>query len=126
LICPAVLPFELQPPEELGDNSGDYAPLPGDGNHLHTLSAAHLDQHNFGMKSVSKLEWIVVRIEVVDTGYGIRPKDMVESKLFCANICIVPCQHSLTLLFSLPAAFNQTEQGRQQGKRHFIVLDHYH
>ncbi|KAJ3832913.1 hypothetical protein F5878DRAFT_433481 [Lentinula raphanica] len=38
---------------------------------------------------------IVVRIEVTDTGSGIRPQDMAQSKLF--------------------SAFNQTEQGRQQG-----------
>ncbi|KAL1758241.1 histidine kinase [Schizophyllum commune] len=38
---------------------------------------------------------IVVRIEVCDTGSGIRPQDMVDNKLF--------------------SAFNQTEQGRQQG-----------
>ncbi|KAE9405360.1 hypothetical protein BT96DRAFT_916091 [Gymnopus androsaceus JB14] len=40
-------------------------------------------------------ERIVVRIEVVDTGSGIRAQDMAQSKLF--------------------SAFNQTEQGRQQG-----------
>jgi osomolarity two-component system, sensor histidine kinase SLN1 len=28
-------------------------------------------------------DWIVVRIEVTDTGYGIPPKEMVQSKLFC-------------------------------------------
>ncbi|KAJ4474970.1 hypothetical protein J3R30DRAFT_630081 [Lentinula aciculospora] len=38
---------------------------------------------------------IVVRIEITDTGSGIRPQDMAQSKLF--------------------SAFNQTEQGRQQG-----------
>ncbi|KAF7308375.1 hypothetical protein HMN09_00686100 [Mycena chlorophos] len=41
------------------------------------------------------LERIVVRIEIIDTGSGIPPKDMVQCKLF--------------------SAFNQTEQGRQQG-----------
>ncbi|THG98478.1 hypothetical protein EW026_g3717 [Hermanssonia centrifuga] len=40
-------------------------------------------------------EWIVVRIEVTDTGCGIKPQDMVQSKLF--------------------SPFNQTELGRQQG-----------
>ncbi|KAG7094130.1 hypothetical protein E1B28_007742 [Marasmius oreades] len=40
-------------------------------------------------------ERIVVRIEVTDTGSGLRPQDMTQSKLF--------------------SAFNQTEQGRQQG-----------
>ncbi|ESK89338.1 histidine kinase [Moniliophthora roreri MCA 2997] len=41
------------------------------------------------------LDRIIVRIEVSDTGCGIRPYDMIESKLF--------------------SAFNQTEQGRRQG-----------
>ncbi|KAF9466155.1 hypothetical protein BDZ94DRAFT_249341 [Collybia nuda] len=43
----------------------------------------------------SIVERIVVRIEVSDTGWGIRPQDMVHSRLF--------------------SAFNQTEQGRLQG-----------
>ncbi|OCH85880.1 hypothetical protein OBBRIDRAFT_762246 [Obba rivulosa] len=62
----------------------------------HRLSATHLTQHNvIHSKPAPPLEWIVVRIEVTDTGCGIRPKDMVQSKLF--------------------SAFNQTEQGRLQG-----------
>lgn len=48
------------------------------------LSASHLTQHNvLHSKPAPPLEWIVVRIEVTDTGCGIRPKDMVQSKLFC-------------------------------------------
>ncbi|EPQ56119.1 hypothetical protein GLOTRDRAFT_74634 [Gloeophyllum trabeum ATCC 11539] len=61
----------------------------------HVLSATHLSQHNLHHSQLHPLEWIVVRIEVTDTGCGIKPKDMVQSKLF--------------------SAFNQTEQGRQQG-----------
>ncbi|KAH9930211.1 uncharacterized protein B0H18DRAFT_1116910 [Fomitopsis serialis] len=61
----------------------------------HRLSATHLTQHNNTITKPPPTEWIVVRIEVTDTGYGIRPKDMVQSKLF--------------------SAFNQTEQGRLQG-----------
>ncbi|TFK39719.1 hypothetical protein BDQ12DRAFT_681093 [Crucibulum laeve] len=62
----------------------------------HTLSASHLSRHNLEHgKPPPSLEWIVVRIEVTDTGYGIKPRDMAQSKLF--------------------SAFNQTEQGRQQG-----------
>ncbi|KAI1791886.1 hypothetical protein LXA43DRAFT_888392 [Ganoderma leucocontextum] len=63
---------------------------------VHRLSKSHLTQHNvMHAKPAPPLEWIVVRIEVTDTGCGIRPKDMVQSKLF--------------------SAFNQTEQGRLQG-----------
>ncbi|KZT19596.1 hypothetical protein NEOLEDRAFT_1158991 [Neolentinus lepideus HHB14362 ss-1] len=60
----------------------------------HVLSAQHLCEHDQALPK-KPLDWIVVRIEVRDTGYGIPPKEMVESKLF--------------------SAFNQTEQGRQQG-----------
>ncbi|KAJ7180800.1 histidine kinase [Mycena filopes] len=51
--------------------------------------------HNDAPPADDDVERIVVRIEITDTGSGIPPKDMVECKLF--------------------SAFNQTEQGRQQG-----------
>ena len=51
------------------------------------LSTNHLTQHNvIHGKPPPPLEWIVVRIEVTDTGCGIRPKDMIQSKLFCASL----------------------------------------
>jgi osomolarity two-component system sensor histidine kinase SLN1 len=54
---------------------------------LRPLSSNYLSQHDFGHETTaSPLEGIVVRIEVTDTGYGIRPKDMVESKLFCKRV----------------------------------------
>ncbi|KAJ7117815.1 hypothetical protein C8R44DRAFT_201560 [Mycena epipterygia] len=66
------------------------------------LTATALNLHNESnppdanhFKSQLPVERIVVRIEISDTGAGIPPKDMVECKLF--------------------SAFNQTEQGRQQG-----------
>ncbi|EIN05969.1 hypothetical protein PUNSTDRAFT_145366 [Punctularia strigosozonata HHB-11173 SS5] len=58
------------------------------------LSHSHLSQHNLHHDRTA-LQWIVVRIEVSDTGCGIRRRDMQQSKLF--------------------SAFNQTEMGRQQG-----------
>jgi signal transduction histidine kinase len=45
------------------------------------LSARSLDRHNRSHEP--QRDRIVVRIEVTDTGYGIPPKEMVESKLFC-------------------------------------------
>ncbi|KAF7795011.1 hypothetical protein EIP86_006155 [Pleurotus ostreatoroseus] len=60
------------------------------------LSRTHLARHNsYHSSKPNPLEWIAVRIEVTDTGKGIRPKDMIECRLF--------------------SAFNQTELGRQQG-----------
>lgn len=67
------------------------------------LSMKQLRQHDvMHSKPAPPLEWIVVRIEIKDTGCGIRPKDMVQSKLF--------------------SAFNQTEQGRQQGGFPFVII----
>jgi signal transduction histidine kinase len=48
------------------------------------LSASHVAEHNKNQsKSSLPLEWIVVRIEVTDNGYGIKPADMAQGKLFC-------------------------------------------
>ncbi|KAI0831876.1 hypothetical protein BC628DRAFT_1407464 [Trametes gibbosa] len=75
------------------ENASGNGKLPDD---IPRLSATHLTQHNvLHSKPAPPLEWIVVRIEVTDTGCGIRLKDMVQSRLF--------------------SAFNQTEQGRLQG-----------
>ncbi|KAH8077880.1 hypothetical protein BXZ70DRAFT_1002843 [Cristinia sonorae] len=80
--------FSPSPPSEM---NGEHVV-----NEHQKLSAKRLRQHDvMHSKPPPPLEWIVVRIEVSDTGCGIRPKDMVQSKLF--------------------SAFNQTEQGRQQG-----------
>jgi osomolarity two-component system sensor histidine kinase SLN1 len=50
-----------------------------------SLSAEHLTQHDlFEYNYPSIVERIVVRIEVTDTGWGIRPQDMAQTKLFCA------------------------------------------
>ena len=47
------------------------------------LSCRHLARHNSLHAQSEPLERIVVRIEVSDTGKGIRPRDMVQCKLFC-------------------------------------------
>lgn len=77
------------------------------------LSATRLNQHNDIHNKPPPLEWIVVRIEVTDTGCGIRPKDMVQSKLFCEYLRL--SIFVVWLIFWVEAAFNQTEQGRLQG-----------
>lgn len=77
-----------------------------------SLSTNLLTRHNQDDKPVPPLEWIVVRIEVSDTGCGIKPRDMAHNKLFC--------EYMMHTVFLRPkcviAAFNQTEQGRTQGR----------
>lgn len=50
------------------------------------LSLDNLEKPNGTSRSVDELRFkdrIIVRIEVTDTGCGIKPKDMDQSKLFC-------------------------------------------
>ena len=55
------------------------------------LSTSYLNQHDKQQgKPSSSLEWIAVRIEVTDTGYGIKAQDMAQSKLFCKCIGVFP------------------------------------
>lgn len=68
-----------------------------DGNKPPPLSTTLLTRHNQDDTPVSPLEWIVVRIEVSDTGCGIRPRDMAQSKLFCEDLIFVYFTY-LTLL----------------------------
>jgi osomolarity two-component system, sensor histidine kinase SLN1 len=78
------------------------------------LSAHSLDRHN--RSHALQRNWVVVRIEVTDTGCGIPPKEMIQSKLFCAFNTRASCLACVALtLFVQTAAFNQTEQGKQQG-----------
>lgn len=78
------------------------------------LSADHLTQHDFITGTEAKsVENIVVRIEVSDTGCGIKYEDMLHSKLFCeCGPRHIPLYNAN---FTTVAAFNQTEQGIQQG-----------
>ena len=67
------------------DNSGHGIVIDDDDDRAKPpLSTDHLNQHN-KQHATSPLEYIIVRIEVADTGYGIRPQDMVEGKLFCKH-----------------------------------------
>ncbi|KZS94496.1 hypothetical protein SISNIDRAFT_453422 [Sistotremastrum niveocremeum HHB9708] len=58
-----------------------------------SLSSRHLSFHNSALDD--SLEFLVVRIEVTDTGLGIKPNDLIENKLFSPYV--------------------QTEIGRSQG-----------
>ncbi len=48
-----------------------------------TLNTKTLIQHNATHGAYKPLDTVVVRIEVSDTGYGIRKKDIEKGKLFC-------------------------------------------
>ena len=67
---------------------------------LHSLSTTHLSEHNIRhSKPRPPLDWVVVRIEVTDTGSGIKPKDM--AKLFCEQI---PLANRWRVLTGKPSA----------------------
>ena len=79
------------------------------------LSASSLKQHN--LHNSTPPEWIVVRIEVTDTGYGIPPKEMKQSKLF--SMPTYPYfQIYLTdgMLWELPLQVHLTKRNRARGK----------
>lgn len=79
------------------------------------LSTSYLSQHDKQQgRPSNSLEWIAVRIEVTDTGYGIKAQDMAQSKLFCKYILFCIWRNLVSISHNI-AAFNQTEQGRQQG-----------
>ncbi|PFH50297.1 hypothetical protein AMATHDRAFT_61349 [Amanita thiersii Skay4041] len=68
----------------------------GNGN-VYRLSASRLNMHDMQQEPAAtpSLDRIVVRIEITDTGCGIKASDLAHGRLF--------------------SAFNQTEEGKQQG-----------
>jgi hypothetical protein len=76
------------------------------------LSAHSLDRHN--RRHALQRDWIVVRIEVTDTGFGIPPKEMVQSKLFCA---LPPLTQMRYFDFSLTISCVQSDRARQAAGR---------
>lgn len=73
------------------------------------LSANTIREHN--ARYEKQPESIVVRIEVTDTGYGIPPKEMVQSKLFCMLFFI---SHSASIMFlTIPWPFSCVQSDRE-------------
>lgn len=128
LVLPYIAPGgdPLNPPQSLPEDGQDDKPR-------YPLSVSHLSRHDTeqeleevdnektnsksnshpsASKSDAPSEIIVVRIEVEDTGYGIKPCDM--HKLF-SKLCLLSGSR-VNSDCNFLAAFNQTEQGRQQGK----------
>ncbi|KAG1771535.1 Tco5, signal transduction HAMP domain histidine kinase [Suillus occidentalis] len=106
IICSTRLISPAHPAPEPSDNSRPNIDISGDV--IEEVLCAPVDDSDplhdpmrsggQGVESSTKkgpLKQIVVRIEVSDTGHGIPPREMAQGKLF--------------------SAFNQTEQGRQQG-----------
>lgn len=106
IVCSTRLIFPVHPAPEPSDNSRPNIDTSGDV--IEEVLCAPVDDSDplhdptksggQGVESSTKkgpLKQIVVRIEVSDTGHGIPPREMAQGKLF--------------------SAFNQTEQGRQQG-----------
>lgn len=76
-------PTDNQSHESVNDGNPDVLPEEGNEHQMkEPLSTDRLTEHN-KRHATSALECIVVRIEVTDTGFGIKPEDMAESKLFC-------------------------------------------
>ncbi|KAH7922614.1 Tco5, signal transduction HAMP domain histidine kinase [Leucogyrophana mollusca] len=102
LVFPAHLaPEAIKEPEGEGDGEAIEevfeTPVEEQEAPLSVRESKDIDHTNTTASSSTKppLKRIVVRIEVTDTGNGIPPREMAQGKLF--------------------SAFNQTEQGRQQG-----------
>jgi osomolarity two-component system sensor histidine kinase SLN1 len=80
-------------PQEEANPPGDVCAVeiqsPSSFNQSPPLSIGSLSEHNLSMETKPHLDWIAVRIEVTDTGCGIRRRDMVESRLFCRSSCQV-------------------------------------
>jgi signal transduction histidine kinase len=91
------------------------------------LSTDHLNEHN-KQHATSPLEYIIVRIEVTDTGFGIKPQDMAQSKLFCKHVLRILLvekfrQHPFQrLLTKLNKAVNKEAKERALGLRSFDRL----
>lgn len=64
-------------------NEEEKEPTPNPQSPRNSLTLQNVDQHNHEVASDTIQDRIVVRVEVSDTGSGIRPQDMVQSKLFC-------------------------------------------
>ncbi|KAK2464012.1 hypothetical protein APHAL10511_003956 [Amanita phalloides] len=86
-----ILPTSTMPSEQ----ESLAAPTAMSDEHKHQLSATRLTMHDMQQDSTPSLERIVVRIEVTDTGSGIKASDLTHGRLF--------------------SAFNQTEEGKKQG-----------
>lgn len=83
------------PMRDMGDYIHGHSNNHSHSNSRQSVDRGKLDGHVREKDKDKPLEQIVVRIEVEDTGVGIRRKDLVDNRLF--------------------SAFNQTEVGRLQG-----------
>lgn len=91
------------------------------------LSADHLNEHN-KQHATSPLEYIIVRMEVTDTGYGIKREDMAGAKLFCKYFCLHTVNRKISesrfqlLLTKLSAVVSKEEKVLVLGSLWFAKL----
>lgn len=93
-----IYPTEPYPSYSPGSGEDDRGASTSDastGTYSPRLSAGRLQQHDTKTGETTNDQTLVIRIEIKDTGVGIRPRDMVEGRLFSPYV--------------------QTEVGRQQG-----------
>lgn len=78
------------------------------------LSAHSLEKHN--LSYAPQRNWVVVRIEVTDTGCGIPPKEMVQSKLFCESNSVFPESHALPNSLRINSCVQPDGAGQAAGR----------
>ena len=78
------------------------------------LSTKCLDQHNATHQKKHLLDKIVVRIEISDTGFGIKSKDMAKGKLFCRYSR--PISHTTVLSYVQLLSIRQNKVASKEEK----------
>lgn len=83
------------------------------------LSTAHLSRHN-SVEGMHELEKIVVRIEVHDTGFGIRARDLIDKKLFSPYVqtevsSFVSLTHLQYVKLTLASRSESPREGKELG-----------
>ena len=76
----------------------------------HQLSATRLALHDMQQSSVPSLEQIIVRVEVTDTGCGIKACDLAHGRLFSEHRVLLTAAFILT---DLPRCFQPNGGGKE-------------
>jgi hypothetical protein len=93
---------------EQGNSPDASATLPD--SNQHPLSATRLALHDMQQGSVPSLERIIVRVEVTDTGCGIKACDLAHGRLFSEHWVLMTAASILT---DLPRCFQPNGRGKE-------------